>query len=103
MALAPFSQPLSTLLILTAAPSPKSGLSAKMDVSERHYGMLLQLLSQSLTADALMARFHELEKRIAAVLAAGMDPTEARRKLEAVERELKCLKARLEEAKRRRG
>lgn len=56
-----------------------------------------------LTADALMALFLELEDRIAAVLAAGMEPTEAQRALDAVGRELERLKERLDEAKRRRS
>lgn len=58
---------------------------------------------QELTADTLMALFLELEDRIATVLAAGMDPTEAQKALEAVGRELEKLKGRLDEAKRRRA
>lgn len=56
-----------------------------------------------MTADALMALFLQLEERIAAVLAAGMDPTEAQQALEAVGRELERLKQKLDAAKRRRG
>lgn len=54
-------------------------------------------------ADALMALFLELEDRITAVLAAGMDPSEAQKALETVGRELERLKERLDEAKRRRS
>lgn len=58
---------------------------------------------QELTVDTLMALFLELEDRIAAVLVAGMDPTDAQKALEAVGRELEKLKGRLDEAKRRRA
>ena len=50
-----------------------------------------------------MALFLELEDRVAAVLAAGMDPTEAQKALEAVGRELEKLKEQFDEAKRRRS
>lgn len=50
-----------------------------------------------------MALFLELEDRITAVLAAGMDPSEAQKALETVGGELERLKERLDEAKRRRS